>query len=300
VSADARISAALAALEPVLGSAVEQPQPLGGGLTNHNYLVRFAGRTVVIRLAGDGTDLLGIDRDQEAAATRNAAELGIGPEVVAQLPEQASLVTQYVVARPLEPAEIRGARLEAVVAALRVLHEGPPLEARFIVTDVLRGYAHAARRSGVPVHPHEAEARAITAEVQRVLTGPEHLPCACHNDLLAANVLDDGERLWIVDWEYAGMNDRFFDLANLAVNNEFGPDDERALLAAYFGAADDRRLARLGLMRLVSDAREAHWGLVQAGASSLDFDFAGYADRHFARLAERAAGGRLEQLLAAA
>ncbi len=96
------------------------------------------------------------------------------------------------------------------------------------------------------------------------------------------------------------MNDRYFDLANLAVNNGFTADDESSLLVAYFGWTDKRSLARLRLMRLVSDAREAHWGLVQQGVSTLDFDYAAYADEHFVRLAEAAGADRLQQLLSTA
>jgi thiamine kinase-like enzyme len=105
----------------------------------------------------------------------------------------------------------------------------------------------------------------------------------CHNDLLNANFIDDGERLRIVDWEYAGMGDRFFDLANFSINHEFGEEDNRMLLEAYFGAVREE-LRALRLMRFMSDFREAMWGVVQQGISELDFDFVAYADEHFARL----------------
>ena len=103
----------------------------------------------------------------------------------------------------------------------------------------------------------------------------------CHNDLLSANFLSDGKHLRIVDWEYAGMGDRFFDLGNFTVNNELGADDQDRLLSAYF---DDpptpARRAALGLFRYLSDFREAMWGLVQTALSDLDFDFAAYSRRH--------------------
>ena len=100
----------------------------------------------------------------------------------------------------------------------------------------------------------------------------------CHNDLLNANFLDDGERLCIVDWEYAGMGDRFFDLANFSINHELDADAEHgAALAAYFGEVRDEDLQALELMRFMSDFREAMWGVVQAAVSELDFDFEAYA-----------------------
>jgi thiamine kinase-like enzyme len=120
----------------------------------------------------------------------------------------------------------------------------------------------------------------------------------CHNDLLAANFLNDGTRIHIVDWEYAGMGDRYFDLGNYAVNNELDEDRERALLEAYFGEpADARRYASLRLMRFMSDFREAMWGVVQTGISELDFDFEGYAAKHFGRLSEAGADPRFEEWL---
>jgi len=133
---------------------------------------------------------------------------------------------------------------------------------------------------------------AVAAEVRAVLTGPEHEPVPCHNDLLPSNFLLDGGRVTILDWEYAGMGDRYFDLGNLSVNNAFTPDDDARLLDAYFGpgGATRRRRARLALMRLMSDYREAMWGVVQAAVSDLDFDFLAYAERHFSRLRAAAEG----------
>ena len=107
----------------------------------------------------------------------------------------------------------------------------------------------------------------------------------CHNDLLNANFLDDGERLRIVDWEYAGMGDRFFDLANFSINHELDAAQSEALLAAYFGEVRTPDAQALELMRFMSDFREAMWGVVQSAVSELDFDFDAYATEHFERLA---------------
>jgi thiamine kinase-like enzyme len=110
----------------------------------------------------------------------------------------------------------------------------------------------------------------------------------CHNDLLNANFLDDGA-IRIVDWEYAGMGDRFFDLANFSVNHEFGVEDDRRLVSAYFGVERDADVAAVRLMRFMSDFREAMWGVLQSGISELDFDFTGYATKHFDRMDRTAA-----------
>jgi thiamine kinase-like enzyme len=120
----------------------------------------------------------------------------------------------------------------------------------------------------------------------------------CHDDLLGANVLSDGNRLWLVDWEYAGMGDRYFDLGNLSINNGFTDADDRALLAAYWDEpCTPRRFAALRLMRSMSDVREGLWGVVQTTISELDFDFGGYADKHLRRLMATTADPRFESWL---
>ncbi len=119
----------------------------------------------------------------------------------------------------------------------------------------------------------------------------------CHNDLLNANFIDDGSRIRIVDWEYAGMGDPFFDLGNFSINHELTPDEDALLLAAYDGEVRPSRLARLTLMRVVSDFREAMWGVLQQGVSTLDVDFVAYADEHFDRLLANANAPSFERAL---
>ena len=112
----------------------------------------------------------------------------------------------------------------------------------------------------------------------------------CHNDLLAANfIAGEGGRIWLVDWEYAGMGDVYFDLANFAANNDLPEPETLELLRAYFGELSPEHERALGLMRFMSDFREAMWGVVQQALSDLDFDFEAYAGRHFERLERTAA-----------
>jgi thiamine kinase-like enzyme len=122
-------------------------------------------------------------------------------------------------------------------------------------------------------------------------------PTTCHNDLLNANLIRDGDHVWIVDYEYAGVGDPFFDLGNLSINNDLDDDAQEALLRAYFGGVTNRHRARLGLMRVVSDYREAMWGVVQQAISTLDVDYVDYADRHFARMLTSCADPRFEAWL---
>jgi thiamine kinase-like enzyme len=244
-----------------LGPLEGEPVPLDGGITNRN----FRWGDYVVRIPGANTELLGIDR----AAARLAARVGIGPEVVLDEP----LVTRYVAGRRLDAPELR-ARLGEVAAALHALHDsGGTLPARFDALAVVQRYAATAQERGVEL-PHGFE-----GALRRLRTmAREYRPVPCHNDLLPSNFLEDAHgRLRIVDWEYAGMGDRRFDLGNFAVNNDLS--DDEALLVAYGGGGS------LAAQRFASNFFEAMWSLVQSAISDLDHDFAGYARERFERLA---------------
>src|SRR3954471_11387785 len=171
--------------------------------------------------------------------------------------------------------------------ALRAIHRGPPLPARFISFRVVEDYRTTAFGHGAEVPPAYVWARQLARRVERARGAFAERPC--HNDLLNANFIDDGGRLRIVDWEYAGMGDVFFDLANFAVNHELDADARRELLQAYFGAVEPASEHALELMLFMSDFREAMWGVVQGVLSELDFDFRAYAAKHFERMEVTAA-----------
>jgi thiamine kinase-like enzyme len=270
----------LSRLESRLGAREGEPEPLDGGITNRNYRVVLGGRRYVLRIPASGLEVLGIDRPTESACARWAGEVGIGPPVVDE--EQGCLVAEWVDGTPVEPGAVPGAALDAVADALRTVHDGPRMANTFNSFRIVEEHA----RFAGDVPPDYAEAHAAAQEIERELAGhPEHAPVPCHNDLLAGNLLWDGARLWLVDWDYAGTGDRFFDLANLSVNNELSADEEERLLERYFGEpATARRLRALRLMKVMSDFREAMWGVAQQRLSDLDFDYVAYAQEHFARL----------------
>jgi thiamine kinase-like enzyme len=268
----------LRALEPQLGPPESEPVPISGGQTNSIYRVRFGGRDCVVRLSGKDTELLGIDRETELAASLAAARLGVGPEVVASEP---CLVTTFVEARPVPAEELRS-RLPEVAAMLRAIHAGPDLPTVFSPFELTARYERTARERGGAIPASYTELRAAADEIETVM-GDRRVPC--HNDLLTANFLDDGERLRLIDWEYAGMNDPHFDLANFASHHDLEPAAEEALLDSYGGGS----LARLRLMRLMAAFWEGMWGVVQATCSDLDIDYLGYAEQHLAKLRGRLA-----------
>jgi thiamine kinase-like enzyme len=292
------LAAIIARLEPELGPLEGRPEPLEGGITNRNYRLRLGGEELVLRICDHGAEVLGIDRITEEIASRRAAAEKIAPPVVAFLDDVPALVTRWLPGGVLTPEEVRAPEnLVQIARLLRRLHSCPALPTSF---DVFR-LVERQRELAASLPESYDRVMELAGRIEAALTGPEHVHVPCHNDLLTANFVRDGRRVCIVDWEYAGMNDRYFDLGNLAVNNGFGPDDERALLEAYWGEpATERRLAALGLMRLVSDLREAMWGAVQQGRSTLDFDYAAYANEHFERLERAAADPRVEEWLAVA
>jgi thiamine kinase-like enzyme len=292
------LSDILARLESSLGPLTEGPVPLTGGITNRNFRVRLGETEYVVRRPGKDTDLLGIDRESEWLATDGAAALGIAPAVAARVED--CLVTRFIACSAVSAQQL-AARVEEIARALRAFHNSQVrLPTSFRIPDLLDKYLIIVRSHGETVPAGYTEAVVVAARIESVLPGIEARPC--HNDLLAGNIIrarQDG-RLMIVDWEYAGMGDPRFDLGNLSINNDFHEAADERLLSAYHGARPtDAQRAALQLMRVLSDAREGAWGVVQGQLSELDFDFAGYASEHFERMRAASASADFEEWLAA-
>jgi len=281
--------AAVERLWPDRGASVV---PLSGGITNHNFKVEVRGEAFVLRMGGAQTGLLGIDRQVEHQASLRAAEVGLGPDVAGFFETEGWLVTRFIDGRPIPPEEMRKPEtIRRVAAALQKFHDAAPIPGRFDAHEVVEEYRREAEAHGVAIPDAYAAAHEMSERIRHV-RGPQPL-VPSHNDLLNANFLDDGD-IRIVDWEYAGMGDRFFDLANFSVNHEFGAPGDHVLLTAYFGQATRAKFAALTMMKFMSDFREAMWGVLQSGISELDFDFKSYAAKHFDRLAAHARALRIE------
>jgi thiamine kinase-like enzyme len=266
-----------------------EPVPLPGGITNTNFLVRHQGQRLVVRI-GDDIPVHGVMRFNEHAAARAAHAAGLSPEIVHA--EPGALVMRHIEGRTLTPEDVRDpANLARIAALVRRCHLELPRHLRgpllaFWVFHVLRGYAHTLVEGGSRHRPLLADLIG-RAEALEQAVGPVDLVFA-HNDLLAANLIDDGKRLWLLDWDYAGFNDRLFDPANLATNNDLGREEEQALLRAYLGRAPDGRIwRRFRAFAAASTLREAMWSMVSELHSRLDFDYAAYTADNLARF-ERA------------
>jgi thiamine kinase-like enzyme len=297
--------------DPVLQGAIDAVPGWAGrpvevtaittGITNRNFKVELDGEAFVLRLSGKDTELLGIDRDAEVEAVRAAAAAGVGPEVFAYLPGHSCLVTRWVQGEHIAVEDLCGEdALSPTVASLRTFHGCPPIPSSFPVFRIVEDYRRLAVERGVAIPETYEDVRAVAGRIEQAF-GHTPMPLTtCHNDLLNANFLRDGDHVWIVDYEYSGMGDPFFDLGNLSINNDLTPEAQELLLSLYLGSVRDGHRARLALMRIVSDLREAMWGVVQQALSTLDFDYVDYAGRHFRRLLESADDPRFDDWLDAA
>lgn len=267
----------LVARVPAWAGQVPDIRPLHGGITNRNYVVTVDGIDWVARVPGERTELLGIDRANEMEAAIRAADLGIGPPVLGELPGVNTLITQLVPGGHLEgPAFAE--RLSDVVPLLKRFHGSGPLRGAFPIHRVVEWHARdAATHEVMPPSAYE-RLHQQSRRIEKAFSAAPTVPVPCHNDLLPGNVLFGDDRVWLLDFEYAGMNDVFFDLGNLGVNAGLTEAAEQELLQLYFGSVTPARWARLQLMKVMSEFREGMWAIVQQAISTLDTDFVAYAD----------------------
>ncbi|MDM9646905.1 phosphotransferase [Rhizobium sp. S163] len=260
-----------------------------GGITNRNYLVRDGTLKRVVRL-GDDIPVHHISRSNELAASKAAHAAGLSPAVIHHAP--GVLVLDYIESKALTPEDLRDAgTLERVIPLVRACHDDIAREFRgtatiFWVFHVVRDYIATLDAAGSPYHRLFPDLL-VKAERLEQAAGPFEIAFG-HNDMLAANFLDDGKRLWLIDWDYAGFNTPLFDLGGLASNNEFSEDAERAMLEAYYQAPLKPDLwRRYQAMKCASLLREMLWSMVSEIHSTIDFDYAAYTAENRARF-ERA------------
>ncbi|HYN70523.1 MAG TPA: choline/ethanolamine kinase family protein [Candidatus Eisenbacteria bacterium] len=253
-------------------------EPIAAGLTNSNFRVEVDGTPRFVRLPGSSTELLAVDRGNELFNTRAAAAAGVGPQVLHHLPESGALILEWLPGRTMSNAAFGEPGMPTRIAAvLRRLHAGPRFRDDFDMFRLADFYLRVVGERGIAI-PEGYHERAPAVEAIEEALAAHPLPTVpCHNDLLAENYLDDGERLWIVDYEYSGNNDPTFELGNTA--QELGYDEARqeALCRAYFGEATAAMLARMRLQMVMSDVGWTLWAAIQASVSAIDYDFWGWS-----------------------
>jgi thiamine kinase-like enzyme len=267
---------------PVLQGLPRTVEELHGGLTNRNLHVVTPERDLVVRVFKGDPELLGIDRDAENDNTRAAAEAGVGAGVVDYLPELGALVIEFITGTTLENDSFAEPKvIERAAAACRQLHEGPRFTGDFDMFRRQAAYLRTVEERGYPLFAGYAEHDAAFHRVQEALAARADPTVPCNNDLLAGNFVDAGDKMWLIDYEYSGNNDACFELGNTATECDLDDDQVEALTEAYFGGLERHLLARVRLQSLVSQYGWSLWGAIQAGASSLDFDFSAWGQERF-------------------
>lgn len=282
---DARDAAVIAAI-PILAGATEVIE-LSGGLTNRNLRVVCPNGVYVVRCSSSDAGLLGIDRDAEAINSARAFDAGVGAEVVSYHPELGALVIGFLQGVTLSDdsfadPEVLGRAADAV----RRLHAGAQFQGDFNMFTRRALYRKLIAENGFWLPPAYDDFAAQWTQVESALAANPRPSVPCNNDLLAGNYLDDGHQVWLIDYEYSGNNDACFELGNTATECEFTPEMTDAWTEAYFGPLTTKAdIARVRLQALCSAYGWALWGFIQAGSSSIDYDFTEWGSHRFEKAA---------------
>ena len=259
-------------------------RPLTNGLTNANYRVDVDGRAFVVRIPGASTELLAIDRANELHSARVAAALGIGPAVLHHFPDSGATVIEFLHGRPMTNATLQEPGMPGRIAAtLRALHGGPRFLRDFDMLGLADGYRAVIERRGFPVPSGYRARRPVIREIGAALAARPLPSVPCHNDLLADNYIEQGDRLRLVDWEYSGNGDPAFELGNTCRELDYDDVRVRELCQAYFGSAPASLVARVRLHMIVSDVGWTLWAAIQTAISRIAFDFSAYGAARWAR-----------------
>ena len=272
-------------------------EELSGGLTNINLKVTCNDRTVVVRIAQPGADLLEIDRERERHDTEAAAEAGIGPPVL-ECPRRGLLVVQFIDGRTYTDDDLNDlGNLRRVAESCRVLHAGPRFAGDFDMRAIQRRYLDVVRQRGFRLPERYLEHQEAADRVADALAVLHPPTVPCHNDLLAGNFIDDGDKIWIIDYEYGGNNDPCFELGNIWSEAALSLDHLEELMAAYDGRLLRHRLARARLWGLLSKYGWTLWASIQDAESDFDFDFWAWGMEKYDRAEAEFGGADFDRLL---
>lgn len=259
----------------VLTGRQRRVSELGGGLTNSNYHVQTDdGGDYVVRVSEASTGLLAIDRDNERHNTRVAGESGVGAKVIEALPDAGVLVVEFLSGRTLHMDNMRDAdMLPRVAKAVRGLHASPPFQGTFDMRQIRRRYLSVVLERGFRLPDDYLDLQPLVEGLEDAMRPGEEKLVPCNNDLLPANFIDDDDHIWLIDYEYSGMNEASFELGNISSEAFLPPELTRLLVASYWGRDSQQKLARAQAWSLLARYGWTLWAAIQDGASSIDFDF---------------------------
>ncbi|MEU4224226.1 choline kinase family protein [Nonomuraea sp. NPDC026600] len=284
---------------PLLSGAPRSVEELPGGLTNHNYKVTVPGGSYVVRVSASEGSLLAIDRDVEYSCSLAAAGIGVGAPVHDYLPELGVLIVGFLPGRTFTEADLRDpANLRRLAEVCGRLHAGPRFARDFDMFEVQRGYLEIVQIRGYRLPAKYLDFMPDVERIRKCLDIRDVGRVPCHNDLLPGNIIDDGERLWLIDYEYAGNNDPCFELGNIWSESDLSLDLLEELVTAYYGRRLRHKIARARLLGLMSKYGWTLWASIQDGANqSIDFDFWSWGMEKYERAVAEFTGSGLASLM---
>jgi thiamine kinase-like enzyme len=271
---------------------------LPGGLTNSNYKVTAATGSYVVRRWADDTGLLAIDRDNEYENSVRAAEVGIGPQVIAYLPEHNTMVFEFIVGTTMSAGQLRsGGHIQAIADACRRLHTARPFRDDFDMFEIQPRYLKIVQERGFRLPDRYREFAPHVAVIREAFAIREEAAVACNNDLLAENFILTPGGFRLIDYEYSGNNDPCFELGNVWSESNLSPPQLEELVAGYYGRPLRHKVARARLWGLMSKYGWTLWASIQDGVSNIDFDFWTWGMEKYERAVDEFDNPRFEQLL---
>ncbi len=262
---------------------------LKGGITNHNFKVTIDGEKYMVRIPGAGSDLF-IDRANELECSIQAGKTGVSPEVVYHIKEENVSVFRFISGKTLNTEQIARSNqiIRRIVRAIGTVHREAKFSFTFNPFETVRKYMGFVKKYRAPLPEDIDWMLSVGNEIERVIKRNKPKEVACHNDYLSENFMDDGKKIWIIDWEYGGIGDPYFDLGDFAVEHPFTKEQEEMIIHEYCGEVNEMGLYRMLLYKIVSDLWWAIWAMIQSKVSKIDFDFYSYGSRRFQRLRRNA------------
>jgi len=284
-------------LVPELAGA-DSVSELAGGLTNTNYKVEANGSAYVVRVSAKDAGLLAIDRENEHHNTVAAAEVGVGADVVAYLPEKGVLVLEFIEGRTQSPEDLRrGDKLDWVAAACRKLHGARRFRDDFNMFEIQPRYLRLVQERGFRLPDGYLHYEPQVRRIQEAMAVRDEGTVPCNNDLLAENFIDVGDGFRLIDYEYSGNNDACFELGNVWSESNLSLEQLDELVAHYYGRQLANKVARARLWGLMSKYGWTLWASIQDGVSEIDFDFWGWGMEKYERAVAEFEGPDFERLL---
>jgi thiamine kinase-like enzyme len=263
-------------------------QPLSGGLTNSNFKVVVEGHPFFVRVPGESTELLAIDRKNEFYNTRAAAQAGVGPNVLYHFPEFNVMILEFLNGKTMSKESLNASGMPARMAeSIKRLHAGPRFYSDFNMFRLTEYYLAICSERYIKIPDGYMNRLSTVAKIENALLSDPLPSVPCNNDLLAENYIDDGESLWLIDYEYSGNNDPCFELGNTCQEMQFNEDQIREVCFAYFGTYSTNMIARMKLNMIMSDVGWGLWAAIQASTSRIVFDFWGWAMERWGRAQEK-------------